>query len=97
MPDKSSGRYEVKTILEDDTTRSTFTDRSQKKFFFYSVGYEEITWELLTNLSCRGLFFDYLRRKKRDNRLQRVKVSDDRNVNDTAYFFFWRSCRRNER
>ena len=78
MPDKLSGRYEVEAILEDDTSRSTTTDRIQRKFLVKWVGYDEPTWKTLTSLSCGGLLFDYLRRKKRENRLQMVQVAGER-------------------
>ena len=78
MPDNSSGRYGVEAILDDDTSRPLTTDRSQRKFLVKWVGYDEPTWEPLTNLSCGGLLFDYLRRKNRKNRPQLVKVADER-------------------
>ena len=78
MPDKSSGRCEVEAILDYDTSRSTTTDLSQRKFLVKWVGYDEPTWKPLTNVSCGGLSFDYLRRKKRGNRLQMVEVADER-------------------
>ena len=77
MSDESSGRYEVEAILDDDMPRSTTTDRSQRKFLVKWVGYDEPTWEPLTNLSCGGLLFDHLRRKKRENRLQMAQVTDE--------------------
>ena len=77
--DESSGRYEVEAILNDDTPRSTTTtDRIQRKLLVKWVGYDEPKWKPLTILSCGGLVFDYLRRKKRKNRLQMVHVADER-------------------
>ena len=78
MPDKPSGRYDVEAILDNATAGSTTTDRSQRKFLVKWVGYNQPTWEPLTNLSCGGLLFIYLRRKKRENRLQMVQVADER-------------------
>ena len=77
VPDKASGRYEVEANLDDDSTRTTTADRSQRKFLVKWVGYDEPTWEPLTNLSCGGLLFDHLRRKKRENRLQMAQITDE--------------------
>ena len=58
MPDKSSGRYEVKVILDDDKSRSTTTDRSQRKLLVKLGGYDEPTWKPLINFFCRSLLDD---------------------------------------
>ena len=52
MPYNSSSRYEFEAIIDDETTRLTTTDRSQRKFLGNWVGYNKPTWEPLTNLSC---------------------------------------------
>ena len=78
MPDNPSGRYEVEAILDNATSGSTTTDRIQRKFLVKWVGYDEPTWEPLTNLSYGGLLFDYMRQKKRENRLPMVQVADKR-------------------
>jgi hypothetical protein len=56
---------------------STSTGRAQRLFKVKWAGYGEPTWEPLANLSCGGLVFDYLRQKKRDNRLQMVQVANE--------------------
>ncbi|KAI9981685.1 hypothetical protein PInf_009442 [Phytophthora infestans] len=76
-PDTSMNQYEVEAILDDELPLSTSTSRSQRKFKVKWVGYDEPTWEPLSNLSCGGLLFDYLRQKKRENRLQMVQVADE--------------------
>lgn len=41
------------------------------------TGYDEPTWEPLSNLSCGGLLFDYLMEKKKENRMQMAQVADE--------------------
>ncbi|ETO60465.1 hypothetical protein F444_21345 [Phytophthora nicotianae P1976] len=38
---------------------------------------DEPTWEPITNLSCGGMLYDYLRRKRSEHRLQMVQVADE--------------------
>ncbi|KAG3078387.1 hypothetical protein PI125_g20998 [Phytophthora idaei] len=76
-PDISAHQYEVEVILDDELPLSTSTSRSQRKFKVKWIGYDEPTWEPLSNLSCGGLLFDYRQRKKRENRLQMVQFADD--------------------
>ena len=75
-PDEASGRYDVEAIWDDDLPLSTSTDKTQRRFLAKLKGYDTPTWEPLSNLSCGGLLFDYLRQKKRDNRLKMVQVAD---------------------
>jgi hypothetical protein len=70
-------QYEVEAILDDEMPLSTSTSRAQRLFKVKWAGYDEPTWEPLANLSCGGLLFDYLRQKKRENRLQMVQVADE--------------------
>ena len=76
VPDEASGILEVEAILDDDLPLSTSTDRTQRRFLVKWVEREAPTWEPLSNLSCGGLLFDYLRQKKRGNRLKMVQVAD---------------------
>ncbi|POM61587.1 hypothetical protein PHPALM_29376 [Phytophthora palmivora] len=71
-PDEGASQYEVEAILDDELPLSTSTARNERRFKVKWVGYEEPSWEPLSNLSCGGLLFDYLRQKKRENRLQMV-------------------------
>ncbi|GMF55585.1 unnamed protein product [Phytophthora fragariaefolia] len=71
-PDEDEDKYEVEAILDDELPLSTSTARAQRMFKVKWVGYDEPSWEPLSNLSCGGLLFDYLRNKKRENRLQMV-------------------------
>ncbi|KAG2759104.1 hypothetical protein PC116_g31173 [Phytophthora cactorum] len=41
------------------------------------AGYDEPSWEPVSNLSCGGLLYDYLLERKRDQRLQIVQVADE--------------------
>ena len=77
VPDDASGILEVEAILDDDLPLSTITDRTQRRFLVKWVGREAPSWEPLSNLSCGGLLFDYLRQKKRGNRLKMVQVADE--------------------
>ncbi|GMF40027.1 unnamed protein product [Phytophthora fragariaefolia] len=76
-PDENENRFEVEAILDDELALSTSTSRAQRRIKVKWVGYDEPSWEPLSNLSCRGLLFDYLRIKKRENRLQMVQVADE--------------------
>ncbi|GMF24269.1 unnamed protein product [Phytophthora fragariaefolia] len=76
-PDENENRFEVEAILDDELPLSTSPSRAQRRFKVKRVGYDEPSWEPLSNLSCGGLLFDYLRTKKRENRLQMVQVADE--------------------
>ncbi|GMF62319.1 unnamed protein product [Phytophthora fragariaefolia] len=76
-PDENENRFEVEAILDDELPSSTITSRAQRRFKVKWVGYDEPSWEPLSNLSCGDLLFDYLRTKKRENRLQMVQVADE--------------------
>ncbi|OWY93910.1 hypothetical protein PHMEG_00036517 [Phytophthora megakarya] len=72
-----AGEFEVEAILDDRTPLSTSTERAVREFKVKWVGYDEPTWEPASNLSCGGLLYDYLREKRRDQRLQMVQVADE--------------------
>ncbi|GMF61217.1 unnamed protein product [Phytophthora fragariaefolia] len=76
-PDENENRFEVEAILDDEIPLSTSTSRDQRRFKVKWVGYDEPSSEPLSNQSCGGLPFDYLRTKKRENRLQMVQVADE--------------------
>ncbi|GMF52089.1 unnamed protein product [Phytophthora fragariaefolia] len=73
----TSDKYEVEAILDDKIPNATSTSRAQRVFKVKWVGYDEPTWEPLSNLSCGGLLFDYLRNKTRERRLQMVQVANE--------------------
>ncbi|GMF15071.1 unnamed protein product [Phytophthora fragariaefolia] len=50
---------------------------SVREFLVKWVGYDEPTWEPMTNLSCEGLLYDYLRENRSSQRFQMVQVADD--------------------
>ncbi|KAE9002011.1 hypothetical protein PR003_g17976 [Phytophthora rubi] len=76
-PDHPSGEFEVEAILDDRMPLSTSTNRVVREFKVKWVGYEEPAWEPAANLSCGGLFYDYLRQKRSDRRLQMAQVADE--------------------
>ncbi|GMF17037.1 unnamed protein product [Phytophthora fragariaefolia] len=76
-PDEDEVKHEVEAILDDEIPLSTSTATAQRRFKVKWVGYDEPSWEPLSNLSCGGLLLDYLRNKKRENRLQMVQVADE--------------------
>ncbi|KAG3231811.1 hypothetical protein PI124_g23095 [Phytophthora idaei] len=76
-PDRLAGEFEVEAILDDRMPLSTSTERSVREFKVKWVGYDEPTWEPVSNLSCGGLLYDYLRAKKCDRRLQMVQVAGE--------------------
>ncbi|GMF59079.1 unnamed protein product [Phytophthora fragariaefolia] len=76
-PDEDEDKYEVEAILDDELPLSTSTARAQRMFKVKWIGYDEPSWGPQSNLSCGGLLFDYLRNKKRENRLQMVQVADE--------------------
>ncbi|OWY91897.1 hypothetical protein PHMEG_00039321 [Phytophthora megakarya] len=77
MSDEVAGEFEVEAILDDRTPMSTITDRPVREFEVKWVGYESITWEPASNLSCGGPLYDYLRNKKSEQHLQMVQVADE--------------------
>ncbi|OWZ19630.1 hypothetical protein PHMEG_0006082 [Phytophthora megakarya] len=77
MPDEVAGKFEVEAILDGGTPMSTSTERPVREFEVKWVGYESTTWEPASTLLCRGLLYDYLRNKKRGQRLQIVQVADE--------------------
>ncbi|GMF36928.1 unnamed protein product [Phytophthora fragariaefolia] len=76
-PDQLAGEYEVETILDDKTPLSTSTERPVHEFLVKWVGYDELTWEAASNLSCGSLLYDYLRYKRSEQRFQMVQVADE--------------------
>ncbi|GMF46150.1 unnamed protein product [Phytophthora fragariaefolia] len=75
-PDSLAGEYEVESILDDRSPTETSTRRSVRDFLVKWVGYDEPTWETMTNLSCGGLLYDYLRERRSSQRFQMVQVAD---------------------
>ncbi|KAG3061408.1 hypothetical protein PC122_g19663 [Phytophthora cactorum] len=75
--DRLAGEFEVEAILDDRMPLSTSSERSVREFKVKWVGYDELTREPASNLSCDGLLYDYLRAKKCDRRLQMVQVADE--------------------
>ncbi|KAJ8578505.1 hypothetical protein ON010_g696 [Phytophthora cinnamomi] len=69
-PDHVAGEYEVEAILDDRVPLATGTEKAVREFRVKWVGYDEPTWEPAANLSCGGLLYDYLRRKRSEQRLQ---------------------------
>ena len=53
-PDKASGINEVEQIVDDDLLLSS-SIRRDRSFLVKLKGYDTLTWEPLTNLSCGGL------------------------------------------
>ncbi|GMF53029.1 unnamed protein product [Phytophthora fragariaefolia] len=76
-PDSRTGEYEVEFILDDRSPMETSTRRSVREFLVKWVGYDEQTWEPMTNLSFGGLLYDYLREKRSSQRFQMVQVADE--------------------
>ncbi|GMG15065.1 unnamed protein product [Phytophthora fragariaefolia] len=72
-----AGAYEVESILDDRRPMETSTRRSVRECLVKWVGYDEPTWEPMTNLSCGGLRYDYLREKRSSQRFQMVEVADE--------------------
>ncbi|GMF52281.1 unnamed protein product [Phytophthora fragariaefolia] len=56
-PDSLAGEYEVESILDHRRPMETSTQRSVREFLVKWVGYDEPTWEPMTNLSCGGLLY----------------------------------------
>ncbi|GMF47859.1 unnamed protein product [Phytophthora fragariaefolia] len=75
--DSLAGECEVESILDDRRPTETSTRRSVREFVVRWVGYDEPTWEPMTNLSCGGLLYDYLREKRSSQRFQMVQVADE--------------------
>ncbi|GMF20220.1 unnamed protein product [Phytophthora fragariaefolia] len=76
-PDHLAGESEVEIILDDKTPLSTSTERPAREFLLKWVGYDEPTWGPDSNLSCGGLLYDYLLRKRSEQRRQMVQVADE--------------------
>ncbi|GMF24395.1 unnamed protein product [Phytophthora fragariaefolia] len=76
-PDSLAGEYEVEFILDDQRPMETSTRRSVREFLVKWVGYDEPTWEPMTNLSCGVLLYDYLREKPSSQRFQMVQVAEE--------------------
>ncbi|GMF34546.1 unnamed protein product [Phytophthora fragariaefolia] len=76
-PDMLAGEYEVEYILDYRRPMETSTRRSVREFQVKWVGYDEPTWERMTNLSCGGLLYGYLREKRSFQRFQMVQVADE--------------------
>ncbi|GMF18241.1 unnamed protein product [Phytophthora fragariaefolia] len=76
-PDILAGEYEVESILDDRRPMESVNRRSVREFLVKWVGYDEPSWEPISNLSCGGLLYDYLREKRSSQRLQRVQVADE--------------------
>ncbi|GMF22371.1 unnamed protein product [Phytophthora fragariaefolia] len=76
-PDMLAGEYEVESILDDRRPMETSTRWSVREFLVKWVGYDEPTREPMTNLSCGGLIYDYLREKRSSQRFQMVQVADE--------------------
>ncbi|GMF89545.1 unnamed protein product [Phytophthora fragariaefolia] len=74
-PEAGDDEYVVEAILDDRWPISTGTGRNQREFYVEWRGYEDPTWELVSNLSCGGLLFDYLLQRKRENRFQLLLLS----------------------
>ncbi|GMF27868.1 unnamed protein product [Phytophthora fragariaefolia] len=75
-PDVLAGEYNVESILDDRSPMETSSRRSVRELLVKWVDYDETTWEPMTNLSCGGLLYDYLREKRRSQRFQMVQVAD---------------------
>ncbi|GMF32585.1 unnamed protein product [Phytophthora lilii] len=76
-PEAGDDKYIVEAILDDRWPISTGTERRQREFYVKCRGYDKPTWELISNLSCGGILFDYLLQWKRENRLQMGQVADE--------------------
>ncbi|GMG15189.1 unnamed protein product [Phytophthora fragariaefolia] len=73
--DMLAGAYEVESIFGDRRPMETSTRRSVREFLVKWVAMP--TWEPMTNLSCGGLLYDYLREKRSSQRFQMVQVADE--------------------
>ncbi|KAG2805061.1 hypothetical protein PC111_g17990 [Phytophthora cactorum] len=73
----ATDEFEVEAILDDHVPVSTGTERPVREFKIKWAGYDEPSWEPVSNLSCEGLLYDYLLERKRDRRLQIVQVADE--------------------
>ncbi|POM77250.1 Hypothetical protein PHPALM_5394 [Phytophthora palmivora] len=81
FPDEGASQYEVEAIPDDGFPLSTSTARNERRFKVKWVGYEEPSWEPLSNLSCGGLRFDYLREDEgapSGDTLEQEEKSEDR-------------------
>ncbi|GMG18034.1 unnamed protein product [Phytophthora fragariaefolia] len=75
--DMLAGEYEVESILNDRRPMETSCRRLVREFLVKWVGYDEPTWEAMTNLSCEGLLYGYSRKKRSSHRFQKVQVADE--------------------
>ncbi|KAG2881902.1 hypothetical protein PC119_g19732 [Phytophthora cactorum] len=73
----ATDRFEVEAILDDRVPVSTGTERPVREFKIKWAGYDEPSWEPVSNLSCGGLLYDYLLERTRDRCLQIVQVADE--------------------
>ncbi|RAW21248.1 hypothetical protein PC110_g22309, partial [Phytophthora cactorum] len=69
--------FAVEAILDDRVPVSTGTERPVRGSKIRWAGYDEPSWEPVSNRSCGGLLYDYLLEHKRDRRLQIVQVADE--------------------
>ncbi|KAJ8577961.1 hypothetical protein ON010_g1245 [Phytophthora cinnamomi] len=76
-PGAADDKYIVEAILDDQWPLSTGTERTKREFHVKWRGHDEPTWEPVSDLSCGGLLFDYLLRRKRGNHFQMVQVADE--------------------
>ncbi|KAG3136723.1 hypothetical protein PI124_g18337 [Phytophthora idaei] len=76
-PESATDEFEVEAILDDRVPVATGTERPVREFQIKWVGYDEPSWEPVSNLSCGGLLYDYLLERKRDRRLKIAQVADE--------------------
>ncbi|OWZ14795.1 hypothetical protein PHMEG_00011664 [Phytophthora megakarya] len=76
-PDHIAGEYEVEVLLDDRDPLSTSIERAVIEFKVKWVGYDDLTWEPASNLSCGGLLYDYIREKRRGLRLQMPQLAHE--------------------
>ncbi|KAG3102114.1 hypothetical protein PI124_g7549 [Phytophthora idaei] len=77
QPNHLDGEFRVEAILDDRSPLTTTTERSVREFKVKWIDYDEPTWEPMSNLSCGGFLYDYLRRKRSEQRLQMVQVAGE--------------------
>ncbi|OWZ12270.1 hypothetical protein PHMEG_00014594 [Phytophthora megakarya] len=82
-PDHIAEEYEVGAILDDRRPLQISTENSVREFKVKWVGYDEPTWEPASHLSCGGLLYDYLQRKRAStaSRWFKWRVKTSRHVN----------------
>ncbi|GMF39923.1 unnamed protein product [Phytophthora fragariaefolia] len=74
-PEAGDDVYVVEAILDDRWPISTGPERNQREYNVKWRGYDDPTWEPVSDFSCEGLLFDYLLQHKRKNRFQMVQVA----------------------